>query len=135
MSKASGGEPVSIEDRLTDQQREGARLAAQGCTGRAIAEALGVRQETVSRWRKLPAWQAALDAMLAEARSALSGRLMDMSEAALDRLERLLDYPHDAGVRLRAAVAVLQLAGVARAVSGGAGRGAHLANRSAASAD
>jgi DNA-binding NarL/FixJ family response regulator len=47
------GEVVGL-DGLTDQQREGARLAAAGWRGVDIAEHLDVAPETVSRWRKKP---------------------------------------------------------------------------------
>lgn len=110
--------PVGIESGLTNQQQKGAELAAAGWSGVDIADELGVRQETVSRWRKLPAWQAEYERILSEARAELAGRIMELSSAALDRLADLLDYPHDPGVRLRAAVAVLQIAGAGRVMSG-----------------
>ena len=47
------GEVIGI-DGLTDQQREGARLAAGAGRSVDIAEQIGVAQETVSPWRKKP---------------------------------------------------------------------------------
>ena len=87
--------PVNITNGLTDQQQRGAELAAAGWSGVNIAAELGVRQETVSRWRKLPAWQAAVDAITGEVRAEISGRLMDLSQAALDELEQLIHYMFD----------------------------------------
>lgn len=109
--------PVNIDSGLTNQQQKGAALAAAGWSGVDIAAELGVRQETVSRWRKLPAWQAEYERILSEARAELAGRIMELSSEALDRLADLLDYPHDPGVRLRASVAVLQIAGAGRVMS------------------
>ncbi|WP_295538266.1 hypothetical protein [uncultured Thiohalocapsa sp.] len=110
--------PVAIEDGLTDQQRRGAELAAAGWAGVDIASELNVRPETVSRWRKLPAWQAAHEAVVAEVRGELEGALTELAGAALGELEQLLTYRHDPGIRLRAATALLQMAGVGRAQRG-----------------
>lgn len=109
--------PVNITNGLTDQQQRGAELAAAGWSGVNIAAELGVRQETVSRWRKLPAWQAAVDAITGEVRAEISGRLMDLSQAALDELEQLIHYKFDSSLRLRACIAMLQLSGVGRAIT------------------
>jgi len=117
------GEAVNIADGLTDQQRRGAELAAAGWAGVRIAEELGVRQETVSRWRKLPSWQAAVDAIAGEVRAEVSGRMMELAQRALDELEELIHYRVDSSIRLRACISVLQLSGVGRALvskSGGA---------------
>jgi len=108
---------VGLDDRLTDQQREGARLAAAGWKGTDIAESLGVRQETVSRWRKLPAYRAAIEGHLADSRNATAGRMADMVGHALDVIEEQMDYKHDRSIKLRAAIALLQLSGLGRAMA------------------
>ena len=115
------GEVIGI-DGLTDQQREGARLAATGWRGVDIAEHLGVAQETVSRWRKKPEYVAAIKAILSEARLGVAGRMADLTDKALDVIENTLDYKYDRRVQLRAAIALLQLSGVGRATSSGLGQ-------------
>ena len=115
------GEVIGI-DGLTDQQREGARLAAAGWRGVDIAEQLGVAQETVSRWRKKPEYVAAIEAILSEARLAVAGRMADLTDKALDVVEDTLDYKYDRRVKLRAAIALLQLSGVGRAAPSRSGQ-------------
>lgn len=110
-------DPVGIEDGLTDQQRRGAELAAAGWSGVNIADEVGVRPETVSRWRKLPAYRAAIDAILSEAHAEISGRVMELSALALDELESLVTYRHAPAIRLRASIEMLRLAGVGRVMS------------------
>jgi hypothetical protein len=109
--------PVRIDSGLTNQQQKGAELAAAGWSGVHIAEELGVRPETVSRWRKLPAWQAEVDRILFQARAELGGRIIELSQVALDEIEKLLRYPHNASVRLRASVAMLQIAQAGRVMN------------------
>jgi hypothetical protein len=110
------GEVIGI-DGLTDQQRKGARLAAAGWRGVDIAEHLGVAQETVSRWRKKPEYVGAVEAILSDARLELAGRMADLTDKALDVIEDALDYKYDCRIKLRAAIALLQLSGVGRAAS------------------
>ena len=109
--------PVNIANGLTDQQQRGAELAAAGWSGVNIAAELGIRPETVSRWRKLPAWQAAVDAITGEVRAEISGRIMELSQAALDELAELIHYKYDSSLRLRACIAMLQLSGAGRVVA------------------
>jgi hypothetical protein len=116
-------DPVGIEDGLTDQQRRGAELAAAGWSGVDIASELGIRQETVSRWRKLPAWQAAHDAIVNEVRGELRASLHLLAGKALAELEELVEYRHDPGIRLRASVALMRMAGIGKTqVRSSAGR-------------
>lgn len=104
-------------DGLTDQQREGARLAAAGWRGVDIAERLEVAPETVSRWRKKPEYIAAIEAILSEARSEVAGRMVELTDKALDVMEDMLEYRYDSRLKLRSAIALLQVAGTGRAMS------------------
>lgn len=110
------GEVIGI-DGLTDQQREGARLAATGWRGVDIAEHLDVAPETVSRWRQKPEYIAAIEAVLSEARAETVGRLADLTDKALDVIDEMLEYRYDKSLKLRAAVALLQISGIGRAMS------------------
>ena len=112
-------------DGLSDMQREGARLAASGWRGCDIADHLGVAQETVSRWRRKPEYIRAIEAHLADARAEVTGRMAEMTDQALDVIEGMMKAAYDPALKLRAAIALLQLAGVGRAMArtaGGAAR-------------
>lgn len=116
MANDSGNNVVGI-DGLSDVQREGARLAAQGWRGVDIADHLGVAQETVSRWRRKPEYVAAIEWHLADMRAEVAGRMSDMVQTALDVVEGLMEHGYDPALRLRAAIALLQLAGVGRSMT------------------
>ena len=126
------GEVIGI-DGLTDQQREGARLAAAGWRGVDIAEHLDVAPETVSRWRQKPEYIAAIEAVLSEARAETVGRLADLTDKALDVIDEMLEYQYDKSLKLRAAVALLQISGIGRAMSNAASAKGANAGESAAS--
>jgi hypothetical protein len=79
--------------------------------------ALDVAPETVSRWRKKPEYVAAIEAILNEARSEVAGRMVELTNKALDVVEQTLEYPFDRALKLRAAVALLQISGIGRAMS------------------
>jgi len=113
------GEVVGL-DGLTDQQREGARLAAAGWRGIDIAEHLDVAPETVSRWRKKPEYVAAIEAILSEARSEVVGRMVELTDKALGVMDDMLEYRYDSSLKLRAAIALLQISGIGRVMSSAA---------------
>lgn len=108
-----GAEAVGL-DGLTDPQREGARLMAQGYKQRDIAETVGVDEATVSRWKRRPAFVALVQAIHAEANAEIIGRMADLTHRALDVCESLLEYRHDPGLKLRAAIAIINASGITR---------------------
>lgn len=108
---SEGGE-LQPNDGLTDLQRAGARLAAEGWTGKAIATELQVAPETVSRWRKLPAYNKAVLKHHEFASLSTRARIAELIEESLDALEELMDRHQDPRIRLRAATTLLQLANV-----------------------
>ncbi|MBK5942116.1 hypothetical protein [Halochromatium roseum] len=100
------------------------RNTCRALPGVDIAHELGIRPETVSRWRKLPQWQAALEAITSEVRGELQASLYELAGKALAELEALVEYRHSPAIRLRASVALLQMAGVGKAqVHSGSGSG------------
>ena len=103
---------VGLDDGLTDQEREGTRLAPAGWTGIDIAQSLGVRKETVSRRRTLPADRATVESHLADIRSATADRMAEFVERALDVIEEQMDYGYDHRIKLRAQIALFQLSGL-----------------------
>ncbi|MCU0833697.1 MAG: helix-turn-helix domain-containing protein [Chromatiaceae bacterium] len=105
-------EPIQLSDGLTNQQREGARLAASGWRQTDIAEHLGVAAETVSRWGKKPAYRAAIQALAGQAQARALSRLEALVDQAVSEIEQSLAFKYDQNTRLRAALAILRLVGV-----------------------
>ena len=69
-----------------------------------------------------PEYVAAIEVILSEARLEVAGRMADLTDKALDVIEDTLDYKYDRRVKLRAAIALLQLSGVGRAASSRSGQ-------------
>lgn len=107
-------EAVDINSGLTEVQIEAARQLAVGCKAVDVAEALGVDESTVSRWRRKPAFIAAVQAVHAEANAEVIGRMADLTHRALDVLEALLEYRHDPNLKLRAALGIIGASGITR---------------------
>lgn len=113
-------EPVNLSSGLTDEQHEAARQIAVGCKAVDIAEALGCDESTISRWRRKAAFIAAVQAVHAEANAEVIGRMADLTHRALDVIESALEYRHDPNVRLKAAVALLNVSGLGRTMKASA---------------
>jgi hypothetical protein len=73
-----------------------------------------VTRETVNRLHKLPRFKGAVSAIVQEHREAQIGYLRELSVKAMGTLEDLLAYS-DPNIRLKAAVAVLNLSGLDKA--------------------
>jgi len=73
-----------------------------------VAQELGVTPETVSRWRALPVFQAALNMAIRDSYQATIGSLRDAKTEALGVLCDLLQA-EDERLRLSAALSVLRL--------------------------
>ena len=71
----------------------------------------------MSRWRKKPEYVAAVEAILSEAQSEFAGRMVELTEKALDVIDEMLDFNIDKCLKLRAAISLLQLSGIGRAMS------------------
>jgi uncharacterized protein YjcR len=52
---------ASIVNSLTPMQQKAIALLAQGHRGVSVAEKLGIVPETISRWHRLPSFEAALN--------------------------------------------------------------------------
>ena len=100
---------------LTAQQLNAARVLARGESGAAAARAVGVRPETVSRWRQSPTFTAELRRLveLAEQGSARQ-RAAALLPAALDVVQdALLEPGWSPSFRIAAATALLNFAAAA----------------------
>lgn len=93
---------------LTAQQWQAVTMLVSGKKQVDIAEALGVTQETVSRWRNGPLFVAALNLAVRDAYTATIGEVRDITRDAFAALRECL-YSEDERTRLAAALAVLRL--------------------------
>jgi hypothetical protein len=76
---------------LSPQQQQAALLMAEGKTGRQVAEALAVAEETVSRWKQQTEFEALINTCLAEAREATRYRLRTLAGKAINVIDGVLD--------------------------------------------
>ena len=93
---------------LTAQQWQAVSLLVAGAKQVEIAEALGVSQETVSRWKASPMFAAALNLAVRDAYAATIGEVRGLVRDAVGALKQCL-YSEDERLRLSAALAVLRL--------------------------
>ncbi len=84
---------VDRPHKLTEAQRIAALRIASGLSGVAIAEELGIADETVSRWRQLPAFREEIDAQLERHQEQAAERLLGLSTLALDVIKAVLENP------------------------------------------
>jgi hypothetical protein len=98
--------------RLSVKQENAIDMLVTGAADAEVAEAVGVNRVTVTRWRNYdPQFEAELNAR----RKALWGVSVDRLRALLPRAIDALEAELDGGKhRVRAAVSVLQLAGLDR---------------------
>ena len=100
---------TTIYDELTDQQREGAILAAMGHSCKEISIRLNVRPETVSRWKQLPNYQELVYLTAEESRKAMVRRMDSLVVQAMDALEATLSRWDEPKLRLSAAIKILEM--------------------------
>ena len=94
--------------KLNENQLLATHLVAIGKSGKQIAGELSVAEETISRWRKLPEFQAEVNAMLLECRDIAKQRLRNLLTNSLVFLEEEMNNP-ESRHRVNIALKMLQL--------------------------
>src|SRR5579883_2345721 len=100
-----------MSTKLNETQHQAIVMLATGKPASAVAAALDIRKETISRWRQLPEFQAEVNTIIEDVREAARNRLAAMVDKALEVIEADLQATDNAAQRSRAAFKILQLVG------------------------
>ena len=109
MPRINQSQTRSTESPLTGQQ---VQCIGQLVTGRRqslIAAELGIAEETISRWKNEPVFQAALNLAVQESFMAVVGATRTAATEALDTVISLMQNATDERTRLSAALQLLRL--------------------------
>jgi len=80
-----------MSTKLNQNQLLAIPLVAQGVSGKDIASKLKVTKETVSRWKKLPEFQAEVNILLKECRDETQHKLRSIVNASLEIIRAELE--------------------------------------------
>ena len=94
--------------KLKENQLLATHLVVIGKSGKQIAVELSVAEETISRWKKLPEFQAEVNAILLECRDNAKQRLRNLLTNSLVFLEEEMNNP-ESRHRVNIALKILQL--------------------------
>ena len=94
--------------KLNENQLLATHLVAIGKNGKQIAGELSVAEETISRWKKLPEFQAEVNAILLECRDNAKQRLRNLLTNSLVFLEEEMNNP-ESRHKVNIALKMLQL--------------------------
>jgi putative insertion element HTH domain-containing protein len=84
-------DPIDAGHLITDQQRLGVDLLAEGRRLGDVAKEIGVSRQQLWRWRKDPAFIVELHRVRAELRQRRGDRFLSLVDKSLDVLEQSLD--------------------------------------------
>ena len=79
-----------MSKNLNENQLLAVQLVAQGKSGKEIAKALSVTEETISRWKKQPAFIALVNEILGQLRDTTQQKMRNLVLLALEILEKEL---------------------------------------------
>ena len=97
-----------MSTKLKENQLLAIPLVAQGVSGKEIAKQLSVAEETISRWKQTPEFQAEVNAILLECRDNAKQRLRNLLTHSLDLLEAEMNNP-ESSHKVNIALKMLQL--------------------------
>lgn len=97
-------------ERLTTKQLEAVQLLASGKSATTIAHLLDLRRETLSRWRKIPAFAAEYERLMEGMRAEMAPCLTQLVHRSIAALYNEIDGSGKCDhARVRAAINVLKL--------------------------
>ena len=79
-----------MSTKLNENQLLAVQLVAQGRSGKEIAKELSVTEETISRWKKQPAFIALVNDLLGQLRDTTQQKMRNLVLLALEILEKEL---------------------------------------------
>lgn len=77
--------------KLNENQILATQMVASGMKGKEIATKLKKTEETISRWRQLPEFEAAVNKIKKDVMNSATDRLRELVNKAISRLEEGLD--------------------------------------------
>ncbi len=95
-----------MSKNLNENQLLAVQLVAQGKSGKEIAKELSVTEETISRWKKQPAFIALVNDLLGQLRDTTQQKMRNLVLLALEILEKEL-FNEDTKNRVNIALKVL----------------------------
>ena len=95
-----------MSNKLNENQLLAVPLVAQGRSGKEIAKELSVTEETISRWKKQPAFIALVNELLGQLRDTTQQKMRNLVLLALEILEKEL-FNEDNKNRVNIALKVL----------------------------
>jgi len=96
-----------MSTKLNQNQLLAIPLVAQGVSGKNVAKKIQVTEETVSRWKKLPEFQAEVNALLKECRDETQHKLRSLVNLALEVVREDLENTNSEQ-RLATALKIIQ---------------------------
>ena len=96
-----------MSTKLNQNQLLAIPLVAQGVSGKNVAKKIQVTEETVSRWKKLPEFQAEVNALLKECRDETQHKLRSLVNTALEVIKDELENKNS-DQRITIALKILQ---------------------------
>ena len=96
-----------MSTKLNQNQLLAIPLVAQGVSGKNVAKKIQVTEETVSRWKKLPEFQAEVNVLLKECREETQHKLRSLVNTALEVIKDELENKNSEQ-RITIALKILQ---------------------------
>ncbi len=103
----------NITSSLTPKQLQAAWFLARGVAGGVVAKRLGVRRETVSRWKKIPLFQQEVLRLGEEHRQVMALQMAGLLHSSVEVIEHTLLHAQG-DKRLQTAMGIIQQIGIER---------------------
>jgi hypothetical protein len=105
-----------MSHKLTSKQIKAIYLLVQGHSAIEVANRLRMRRETLSCWKKIPEFNLEFERVMTEIRDDMRHRLTHLVDRSISTVSYGMASDYCDPRRLRAALSVLKLLGIERAV-------------------